>query len=97
MFKISQILNNPQNIAEKFKNFAKVAKFRWIWSHWLTTASLVKGEHYFYLFGRQVFLVLVPDQRLAVDLVPDDGSVVTVVNAWEGDIGLMLVTRGHQT
>ena len=31
--KYSQVLNNPQNIAQDCLNFTKVAKFRQIWSH----------------------------------------------------------------
>ena len=31
--KFCQILNRPVKIAEVFSNFAKVAKFRQIWSH----------------------------------------------------------------
>ena len=33
--KIFPIRKNPQKIARDFEDFAKMAKFRQIWSHWL--------------------------------------------------------------
>ena len=47
-YKIYQIAKNPQIIAQDFEDFAKIAKFRQIWSHSLC-------------YGKISFAAFVPD------------------------------------
>ena len=50
--KICQIVNKPSKIAQDFKVFAKVAKFRQIWSHCPQTTFQTAADHAkIYLFN----------------------------------------------
>ena len=45
---VCQILTEPyQKLPKEFYNFAKVAKFRQIWSHWPQDASKTSIQNYF--------------------------------------------------
>ena len=39
---VTKYLINPQKVAQSFEDFAKMAKFRQIWSHWEVGAVVVE-------------------------------------------------------
>ena len=49
--KISQIVNEPSKLAQDFEDFAKMAKFCQIWSHWSEKIQFLARIDYKFLHG----------------------------------------------